>query len=66
MDDQFKHTGVISKKELCQLYNISRETLRKLLNEKYFENLQAVDYEKKSTLLSPKQFRVFRDLYGDP
>ncbi len=51
---------------LCSLFDISRETLRKLLNEKYFENLVEVGYSKTSNYLTPKQYAVFTDLYGEP
>lgn len=65
MTEAFK-TGVISKQEIRGLYNISPTTLRNLLNKKYLEQLEAVGYSRFNNYLSPKQWQLFRDLYGDP
>jgi hypothetical protein len=58
--------ATVSKQQLCNLYGISRETLRRLLNVVFFEELAAVGYKKTCNLLSPKVYRKFTDLYGEP
>lgn len=67
IDDGFKYPlGIVTKKELRIMYGFSRETLRKLLNEKYFDQLLQFDYSKTSHHLSPRAFRFFVQSYGTP
>lgn len=54
------------KSELAQKYNISLTTLRLLLNERYFIQLQPLGYAKQQQLLSPCVVRKFIELYGEP
>jgi len=56
----------MSKKELSNLYNISRGTLAYLLNVKYFKELQTVGYNKDHKILTPKVVKKFVELYGRP
>lgn len=56
----------MTKQELAQAYNISRETLRKLLNKRYFEELSKLGYRKEDNYLSPCVIRKFYELYGEP
>lgn len=58
--------GSISKKEVCILYNISENTLRELLNYRYYDKLKEVGYYRRQKLLTPKQFKLFTDIYGTP
>lgn len=56
----------MTKKEFRQTYNISATTLRKLLNERYYDELKNVGYIKHDNYLSPSVVRKFFDLYGKP
>lgn len=58
--------GVISKAQVMEMYGVSRTTLWKLLNKKYFLTLKEIGYEKNQRFLSPKQFEKFKELYGEP
>lgn len=58
--------GVITKSELADKYGITVRTLGKLLNQRYFERLQKVGYQKQSKNLSPKVINEFYDIYGKP
>lgn len=48
------------------MYAISATTLGKLLNEKYFSALAAYQYNKNQKDLSPRQFEIFKEKYGEP
>ena len=52
------------KKELADLHEMSSDTLRKLLNEKYFEVLEPLGYEKNSKKLPPIVVREFTRIWG--
>lgn len=56
----------MSKKELRLLYGISYMTLHKLLNERYFEELEKVGYVKTDRILPPVVIQKFQELYGKP
>jgi len=56
----------MSKKELANLYKISRGTLSFLLNVTYFKELQKVGYTKEHKLLTPLIVEKFIELYGRP
>lgn len=56
----------ITKAYICEKYHISRETLRVLLNERWFIELTAVGYLKNSRIISPKVYQKFIELYGEP
>lgn len=58
-------SAVITKADLAAKYGISRETLRVLLNEKYYLQLSEVGYEKNSRLISPKVLNKFIEIYGE-
>ncbi len=53
----------LSKQELAKRCNISRGNLSNMLNHRYFIQLQAVGYEKKSRLLTKAQLDVFCLIY---
>lgn len=56
----------MTKKEFRQTYNISATTLRKLLNERYYSELEKVGYVRQDNYLSPIVVRKFFELYGKP
>lgn len=56
----------MSKGQLAELYDISRETLRKLLNQRYFEELKEEGYEKNQKILSPRVVNKFKEIWGAP
>jgi hypothetical protein len=45
------------KYEIAQILQISRRTMARLLNEKYFAQLTALGYEKKQKYLRPHQLK---------
>ncbi|MCO5258684.1 MAG: DUF4248 domain-containing protein [Crocinitomicaceae bacterium] len=57
---------MLSKKELAQKYGISAGTLNNLLNNRYYELLTPLGYEKQQKLLSPCIVRKFIEIYGEP
>lgn len=56
----------MTKQELARLYGISPDTLRKLLNKRYFEILKEVGYIKESNYINPKVVLKFYEIYGEP
>lgn len=54
----------MTKKELATLHRMSSDTLRKLLNEKYFEFLEPFGYKKNSKILQPHVVREFTRIWG--
>lgn len=56
----------ITKSELAEMYGISRETLRRLLNIRYYERLESAGYKKTTRIIEPKVVQVFIDIYGEP
>jgi len=56
----------MSKKELANLYKLSRGTLAYLLNVRFYKELQVVGYNKEHKTLAPKVVRRFIELYGQP
>lgn len=56
----------MSKSELANLYNFSISTLGRLMNKKYYSQLQEVGYCKTDQILSPKVVRRFMELYDKP
>jgi hypothetical protein len=58
--------ATVTKKQLCNMYGFSAQYLRKLMNVEFYEELAAVGYKKTSNILSPKVYRKFTDLYGEP
>jgi hypothetical protein len=45
---------------------MSSTTLRKLLNERYFEELKPLGYRKSDKRLSPIVYSKFKEIWGDP
>lgn len=66
MTGETKISGRFLKWEICAMYKISSSTLCKLLNEKYYAALAPFSYEKNQKDLSPKQFEIFKEIYGEP
>lgn len=62
----YKGTGAISKQQLADLYKMSRNTLRNLLNRRYFEILKEVGYKKTMKILPPIVVHKFIEIYGEP
>ena len=56
----------MTKAELAEKYTISKSTLQKLLNERYFEKLKKVGYKKQMRILPTKVVREFFNIYGEP
>ncbi len=54
----------MTKKDLAELHEMSSDTLRKLLNEKYFEVLEPFGYKKNSKILLPHVVREFTRIWG--
>ena len=50
-----------TKKELCVIFNIDRQTLRK-----WIKNINLIQENKNNRILSPKQLKFFYDHYGNP
>lgn len=55
-----------NKYQLSQMYGISSNSLRVLMNEHYFDDLQAVGYRKNMKILPPKVIEKFKEIYGEP
>lgn len=62
----FYGKGTITKEQLSRKYCISKRHLSYLLNEKYYDQLMPLGYEKKSIILSPKIVNKFIEIYGQP
>jgi len=58
--------GSITKQEVKQLYNFSCSTFKRLFNDRYFDQLAAVGYEKNSILIPNKVYQKFKEIYGEP
>lgn len=56
----------LRKSELADLYGISLSTLSRLLNKKYFHEIEPLGYVKSCVTLPPVVVRKFMDLYGKP
>lgn len=56
----------MTKQELARLYNISLSTLRRLLNNRYYEELKAAGYRKTDQIIPPVVIRIFIEIYGPP
>lgn len=56
----------LTKAELAEIANISPAHLAKLMNVRYYQDLAAVGYEKKSKYLTPEIVRVFLSKFGKP
>lgn len=56
----------MNKQDLAIKYNLSATTLRRLLNNTFFEELKAVGYDKSDKVLAPIVVRKFIELYGAP
>lgn len=54
------------KSELATLYDISTRTLARLMNFRYFTELEACGYVRHDQLISPAVIRRFYELYGKP
>ena len=50
-----------TKKELCIIYNINADTLRK-----WIKNINLIQENKNNRILTPKQLKIFYDHYGKP
>jgi DNA-binding XRE family transcriptional regulator len=61
-----KTIGTISKAQLAELFDISRTTLSKLLNDTYYDELKPVGYRKTAKCLNPKVVRKIFELHGKP
>lgn len=55
---------IVTKADLAAYFGISSDTLRKLLNVKYFEQLEPLGYEIKCRILPPAVTRKFISIYG--
>ncbi len=47
----------ITKKELCNVLDVSSFTLAFWLNKRYFKELQKLGYEKKQKIIMPEQLK---------
>lgn len=54
----------LTKKELRQHLNISQQTLARLLNETYYEELRGLGYTKKQRILLPRQLKLIDEIVG--
>ena len=52
------------KYEVCALLNQSRTTLDYYINQRYFEEMQAIGYRKRQKHLNPKQLNFLADKIG--
>lgn len=55
-----------TKFELAQRYRIPQHVLKNLMNNHYFQELEAVGYAKHCKILSPKIIRKFIELHDKP
>jgi hypothetical protein len=62
----YEGKGHITKADLCAMYQISSDTLRKLLNIKYYDQLLEVGYNKQDKILTNLVFEKFKELWGEP
>jgi len=54
------------KQRLQKMFDISASTLGRLLNDQYFTLLEPLGYKKHNQHLTPKQFAVLIEHYGEP
>lgn len=52
---------IIRKKNLAKILGISARTLQYWLNEKYFEELKKLDYNKNQQIITPKQYFFLKE-----
>ena len=58
------NNGFLYKTEVARRLNITRETLRLYLNERYFDELKSLGYIKNQKMLTPKQLEYLHDKIG--
>lgn len=58
--------GTITKAELCEMCGFSSSTLRRYMNQMYFEDLKKVGYKTTQQILTPKILEKFFELFGEP
>ncbi len=56
----------ITKAQMAEIYGVSATYLREQLNNRYFDELEAVGYKKKDIIISPNVLRKFIEIYGKP
>lgn len=61
----YQGKGTITKAELRDMYNLSRGTLRYLMNVRYYEQFKALGYYKYDKLIPPLVVEKFREIWGD-
>lgn len=54
------------KQRLCKMFDLSATALRIILNIQYYHLLEPHGYKKTSKSLTPKQYKIFIDVYGEP
>lgn len=57
-------TTTLTKKELRQHLNISQQTLARLLNDTYYQELSCLGYTKKQRILLPRQLKLIDEIVG--
>ncbi|RFC54860.1 hypothetical protein [Brumimicrobium aurantiacum] len=66
MEASHKTRGTITKAEICDLYEFSGETLRKILNVHLYEELKPLGYKKRCKLVPNVVYRKFQEFWGEP
>lgn len=56
---------IYTKKELAQAYGISRTTLRRLFNRRFFDELKPLGYRVNDKFINLPVLVRFKELYGD-
>lgn len=55
---------ITTKSQLRDYLEMGASTLRYLMNDKYYEELKVLGYEKNKSILSPKVVRGFIEIWG--
>ena len=64
-DEDIHEVRQYTKKELCTLYNISKNTLAAWINRSA-EKFEAIGYIKRQRILTKAQIQLCFDLWGEP
>lgn len=64
-DEEVAEVRQYSKKELCKLYNISKNTLSAWINRS-FDKFEVIGYVKYQKILTKAQVKLCFELWGEP
>ena len=64
-DEEIAEAKIYSKKELCELYGISKNTINAWINRS-LDRFEVLGYTKYQKLLTKAQVRLCFELWGEP